>query len=39
MNPGSVNPLPGVSLESLLKQAGLYDQWIEMKKQEQNGTT
>jgi hypothetical protein len=34
MNPGSVDPLPGASLEDLLKKAGLYDQWIEMKKQE-----
>jgi len=38
VNPGSVNPLPGVSLEDLLKQAGLYDQWIELKK-EQDGKT
>jgi hypothetical protein len=37
MNPGSVDPLPGTSLEDLLKEAGLYDQWIEMQKQKQNG--
>jgi hypothetical protein len=36
MNPGSVDPLPGLSLENLLKQAGLYDQWVEQRKQEQN---
>lgn len=36
MNPGSVDPLPGVSLGDLLKEAGLYDQWIEQRKQEKN---
>jgi hypothetical protein len=38
MNPGSVDPLPGVSLGDLLKQAGLYDQWLELK-QQQDGKT
>jgi hypothetical protein len=36
MNPGSVDPLPGVSLEDLLKQNGLYEQWVELRKQEKN---
>jgi hypothetical protein len=36
MNPGSVDPLPGVSLEDLLKQDGLYEQWVEQRKQEIN---
>jgi hypothetical protein len=36
MNPGSVDPLPGVSLEDLLKKAGLYEQWVEQRKQEIN---
>jgi hypothetical protein len=38
MNPGSVDPLPGVSLGDLLKQAGLYDQWIELQE-ERHGKT
>ena len=37
MNPGSVDPLPGVSLEDLLKQAGLYDDYMELIKQKQDG--
>jgi hypothetical protein len=37
MNPGSVDPLPGLSLENLLKQNGLYEQWVELQKQKQNG--
>jgi len=36
MNPGSVDPLPGDSLEDLLKKAGLYEQWVETRKQEKN---
>jgi hypothetical protein len=36
MNPGSVDPLPGLSLENLLKQNGLYEQWVELRKQEKN---
>lgn len=31
--PQYLDPSPGLSLEDLLKQAGLYDQWLEMKKQ------
>jgi hypothetical protein len=34
MNPGSVDPLPGVSLEDLLKEAGIYDEYIELTKQQ-----
>lgn len=37
MNPGSVDPLPGVSLGDLLKEAGLYDNYIELIKQQQDG--
>jgi hypothetical protein len=37
MNPGSVDPLPGVSLEDLLKKAGLYDGYMELIKQQKNG--
>lgn len=37
MNPGSVDPLPGVSLGDLLKEAGLYDDYIELIKQQQDG--
>lgn len=34
MNPGSGDPFPGVSLEDLLKQAGLYDDYMELIKQQ-----
>jgi hypothetical protein len=37
VNPGSVDPLPGVSLESLLKQAELYDGYIKLIKQKEDG--
>jgi hypothetical protein len=38
MNPGSVDSLPGVSLEDLLKKAGVYDDYMELIKQKQDGS-
>lgn len=37
-SPFYLDPSPGLSLEDLLKKAGLYDGYMELIKQQQNGT-
>jgi hypothetical protein len=34
--PQYLDPSPGLSLEDLLKQNGLYEQCVELRKQEKN---
>jgi hypothetical protein len=38
MNPGSVDSLPGVSLEDLLKEAGVYDDYMNLLKNNKDGS-